>query len=220
MSNGWIPILIRVCRAGSFMVFLNGVANVSLAQSAAGHEVRLLQPGSTAFDELLQKTPSKQPLPQIIRSAGLQGALLINDSALRIVAYAIRWRVTHNDGSATESYQSLASEPNTHGDIALTGLKALLKPGEYMFVTPGVHRTSDLGQLPLVARFPSGAAPGDQVKGILDSVVFSDGTFSGPNESRLFDRLLAERKGQIDESASIAKLIADGQPDNMVRQSL
>jgi hypothetical protein len=211
--------LIGGYRAVVATTFLCGMSSGLFAQSAAGYDVRLLQPGSAAFDELLKNTPSKMPIPQIARSSQLQGSVLINDSVHPVVAYAVRWRVIHQDGSTTVSYQSLSSEPKRGGEV-LTGLRAVLKPGAQMFVTPGVHRTPDLGTLASLARVPSGAAPGETVLADLDCAVFADGTIVGPNKSRLFERISVERRAQIDETTFIAGFLDEGRSDEVVRRTL
>jgi hypothetical protein len=216
MSNGR---LINASRFGFALALLAGVSAESQAQNAVGYEVRLLQPGSSTFDALLRKVPSKQPVPQFARSAPLRGALLINDSAHPIVAFTVRWKVTHKDGSVTESYQSSVSEPYSGGDV-LSGLKAVLEPAEQAFVTPGVHWTTDLGQVPLLATFPSSAAPGEAVAATLDCAVFSDGTIAGPNKSNLFERISIERRGQIDEADFVARALSEGKPDENIRLML
>jgi hypothetical protein len=218
MNKGCCSVLATVCRVGSVIALLAGVSAESLAQSAAGYELRLLQPGSAAFDKLLNNAPSSLPVPRIAQSARLQGALLINDSAHQIVAFAVRWRVVHKDGSVTESQQAVASEPEG-GDV-LTGRRPLLTPGEHAFVVPGVQWTKDLGQVSAVAALPSTAAPGEAVAAALDCVLFDDGTFVGPNQSRLFERVLIERKGQFDEAAFIAQLLAEGKSDQAIRLAL
>jgi hypothetical protein len=95
MGNAPCLTFAGLWRLASVTLLLTGVSAQSLAQSAEGYEIRLVQPGSPAFDELLQKSPWTGPVPQIVKSAQQQGALLINDSTHPIVAFAIRWQVTH-----------------------------------------------------------------------------------------------------------------------------
>jgi hypothetical protein len=200
------------------LVAMATVGNESGAQEAEILGVKLLAAGSEGFDALLRTTPSKVSMPQFARSSGLRGALIVNDSGKAVVAFAVRWRITHPDGTVSDSFEFKAAEPG-NADV-LTARQELLAPSARAFITPGVHWTKDLGHLPSVAARPSAAKTGDAVLAELDCVVLEDGTADGPNRSRLLQRLSAERRGQIDETEFIAAVITEGRPDDVVRRIL
>lgn len=154
--------------------------------------------------------------------------VLWNKTGKTVVEYCLRWEFTKPDGKRVAwdmSYgdtMGLLDGSTPKAGASVGKLNAVIRPGEWMVVTPKSHLGRNSPITP-VGRAAIGAYMADLQSHVgmlrtssdltvgLDGVFFDDGTFVGPDQSGFFDRFKAEVQANQDVANQVLSGIAKGQ---------
>jgi len=198
----------------------------------------LLRPEDPGFDAALDiKFPGMRSVPGFQTIKPLL-VIFENESSHDLMAFVVQWTITNQDGSTTKTLLPVMHEPRGHwepsGDKAiLTGQKRVLHSKETELISPFFHwsasqfsgllsvhaveiTVSDSLRKPLMLQ----SQMQHNFDAALDAVIYDDGLFVGGNESKLFERYMAEQLIQRDEGISIFKLIRNGTSDSEIASKL
>jgi len=185
------------------------------ANSPGVNRVRLVMGKDPQFDSLV-----RQRLPEIAASARYQlikntSVVVVNDTAFKVKAMALKWFVTQSDGTQTVSYSCVCPQPLGH--VFLPGRLPALLPSQIAVVSPLGHAEESIAvsraanASALDAAYVNGAsAPAilgaQQLTVVIDSIVFGNDSVVGTDSFDLLDKLACERNGAIAEAQSLLPL--------------
>jgi hypothetical protein len=195
------------------------------ANPPSANRVRLVMGTDPQFDSLIQ-----QRLPEIAASARYQlikktSVVVVNDTAFKVKAMALKWWVTQADGTQTVSYSCVCPPPL--GKVFLPGRLPALLPSHVALVSPLGHaedsitasRAASASALD-AAYVNGGSVPAvlgaQQLKVAIDSIVFGNDSVVGSDSFGLLDKFTCERNGAIAEAQSLVPLTKD--PTALTRQ--
>ncbi len=216
---GWLSLpVILLCIAAVAMLPADN------RSYAVDHKVQLVRPTDPSFESQLGSA-----FPGLLSSKTYQHVrpmlvLVSNLGAHHVMAFVVRWQITHKDGSASILQEGVMQEASN--PVALSGQWTVLAPGRSQLVSPSFHWSEDSytsvvaehGVESYLRSVPT--VDSDTIQPVIDGVAFDDATFIGSNESRLLERLTMERNGQRDEGLSLVRMIKEGKSNEEIRDLL
>lgn len=202
------------------------MCSAAFAQTPLSRLLTLIQPNNPNFDTVLnQNFPGLQ---QLAAYQNMRPFLLIlqNGTSYPVEAYAVTWETRAPDGHIMRSQVSYIQKhylPRTELRPLIPGETRLLSP--YFNIGPAQYlvQHDTVGQLmasvtahsPIVSQhlFTSVAA-------YIDSVIFADGAYTGPDHFQLVLRYQALRDAERDEANSILPLVESNAPAEQVQEAL
>jgi hypothetical protein len=221
------------CKAASFLVALAlslGISPALLAQQLGNLRLRVQQTASwsltltkptdpyfeSALDENFPGISAEDGYEQAIKP---WLAIVENSTGLTAVAYAITWQAHYADGSSQPLQAVYLNRP-----LMDAGAMTFIPPGGVCLIAPTFNLTPAvyLGfQSSFAHAYPAGSFPASNglssVDVNVDGVVYSDGSFIGPDVTRVLQRYVAARFAARDEALAVLNLIdASTAPQSVV----
>ncbi len=216
-----MPILILVLSPAAFAQN-KGVMHLKVQQTAS-QSLTLIKPTDPDFENMLDSY-----FPGVSLQAGYQQAIrpflviVRNDNYLPAAAYAITWTVHYEDGGLRRLRAMFVN-------------RALMPPQVIAYIPPGGIRLISPLMLDVApsqyesntdsAVYPPESYPPSNelasVDPIVDGVVYSDGSFIGPDSTRILQRSVMARFAARDEALAALNLIQTSTaPQLIVAQQL
>ncbi len=208
--RGLLPCLVLIASlALSSAVFAqHGVAHLRVRQTAS-QSLTLIKPTSPDFESTLDTY-----FPGLSEVDGYQQAIrpflviVRNDRSQPAAAYAIVWTEHYADGSVRSRRAVYVNRP-----LLPRGAMTYLPPGDIRLISPMFNVTPDeYERYSSPAQFsPASSFPPSQglasVDANVDGVVYTDGTFIGPDKTRVLQRYVMSKFAARDEALSALDLI-------------
>lgn len=147
--------------------------------------------------------------------------LLTSNSALTAKAYAISWQVDTSGGARHH-----LSTFFVRSHFAVPSADHSIRPGDIRLVSPVFNLSpSEYAQHPdFEGQYPSTMYPHFSssmiVQSALDGVVYSDGTFAGPNQTQILQLYRCYRNAEHDEALAILEMTASHTSPASINESL
>ncbi len=191
-------------RVASLILLANAVALCVYAQTFAVEPspiggITMVGSGAPGFSEAVSRIVGANPslgMQQFLRYA----VVVTNTSSKSLLAFTVRYEIQSADGQTRQFSHQVS-----------TGLKSpVLAPGAQYLVSIDQASYADLrAGRPLPPGYISPATGALSVSAHLDSCIYSDGTFSGPDQSKNYARDSEELQADLDFCTAIQSLRND-----------
>jgi hypothetical protein len=189
-----------------------------------GAPLTLIDSSDPKFNaELEANFPGVRAMESIDRALPYM-VILRNDTAKTVRAYEIRWEDTEADSDELRDMSVLkATAVTTPLELRWPAGNKLqdksIRPGEERLVTPWANVRRDELSFFVPSIEPQTVASHQSWKAHVDCVVYGDGSFNGPNKSRLLLTYFISRDAQHDEALTILqKLRAEPNSQELKQQ--
>ena len=178
----------------------------------AGPPLTLIDSSDPRFDRELEANFPGVFAMDSVKAALPYMVILRNDTVLTVRAYEVRWEDVATEQDGANSLDDLkATAVTTPLELRWPSGNKIqdrsIRPGEERVVTPWSNvRRDELSFLnPSFAQTLQPAGPRQGLKAHVDCVVYGDGSFDGPNKSRLLLTYFITRDAQHDEALTILR---------------
>jgi hypothetical protein len=200
---GGLALLLCFMLAPSALAQQHGALQFRVRQTAP-ESLTLIRPSDPIFDGMLDSY-----FPGLSDEAGYRTSIkpflviVENDTALPAVAYAVTWTVHYGSGPVCSPRAVYVNRP-----LMERRSTTYISPGEVRLVSPMfnvspqeyVHSPSFARWYPAIDFFVRWAAGSTSVDVAMDGVVYADGTFIGPDRTRVLERYVMARFAARDEA--------------------
>ncbi len=192
-----LKLLVTAVTAASLLTIQASSQTVSV-RDLADYGVTLIGPGSPEFASSLSRTATAEKR-SILEPLLPFSVVLVNKSNQTILAHTLRWVCTAPDGRRTYGTYTGAA------DVMTFTKGPRVPPGSATLVTP--ISSGDVRAHPARAQAVQNAErrlrSQKEIVIVLDGVLFEDGRFAGPNETKIRDH----HEGQVAASQEIQSTV-------------
>lgn len=175
-----------------------------LVRQTAAQSLTLIQPTDRNFDSTLDAyfpgLSEEENYPQAIRPFLV---IVRNDNGSTAVAYSITWTVHYAGGSVRPLRALFVNRP-----LMDQGAVTYLTPGEVRLISPMFNLTpEEYGHYESIAPLYPGSRKLTSVDADVDGVVYGDGTFIGPDTTKVLQRYAMAQFATRDEILAALNLV-------------
>jgi hypothetical protein len=207
-----------------YFLALVAILTCTIAANAQRNPNMKVQLPASPSTEVAVKTILPEDFPAIDKAAFVNvhpaSFVLTNQSDRAIVALAVKWSVTSEDGAEAQHLYTINS-------LSIKNAKPLVQAHTRLFVGPNMALAESLAFAPhigprfeaLDGRSAPWAAAASQISSTIDVIIFEDGELVGPNHSQ-YDGQIQSKKLAADQVASeVRQVQSKGQdPTPMLKQ--